>query len=439
MIANRNRCRWARRILPALAAAIVLAAMLWGQQPAGPKPAGRASGSGATTSVDRSAVTPSAEPTFAVVRGDVVKKLVISGELTAARSIEISVPMIRSAFSTMVTYLAPEGALIRQGERVVEFDSSSLVSQKTEAERRLAEAKLKIDKQKADLEAQRCDLLNSAAQAESSLKVSDLYGKISKDLLPGNTYQQYQVNLDKAKLSLQKAKEQLANFETTYASQMALVEISRDQAEVDLKKIDNDLARLSVNAPQDGIVIYGDNWASNRKIQVGDNLFPRMPVVTIPDLTSMQVVGFVYDTELSSLAVGMRCEFGLDALPGNHRQGVIASITSVASRKGFATQQKVFRAVIQPDKVDLTVMKPGMTAHVEIAIKLAADTMTAPREYFGLDEGRRYYVMARKDPRKVEKKYVELGLFGDRMVQILSGVDIGDELVAVQTESEVGR
>ena len=376
---------------------------------------------------------------YTVGQGDVVRTLFFTGELKAESSINISAPRIRSSFSSMITYLAPEGEQIKKGERLVEFDSSTLLSQKSEIERRVAEAKLQIERQKSDLEAQRCDLLNAVAQAEAGLQRAELYGKIPKELLPANTYQQYQVNVDKAKLSLQKAKEQLANFESSYDSQMRLVGITLEQAELDLKKNESDLGLLSIAAPQEGIVIYGDNWASNRKFQVGDNVFPGMPVVTLPDLATMQVIGYVYDTELSYLSKGMTCMFGLDAIPGTHYQGTITALTSVAARKGFATQQKVFQAVIKPDRVDVALMKPGMTTHVEMPVKLAARVNAVPREYIGLDQQRRYYVLKRKDAKTVTPEVVELGAVGDRMAQIVSGVKQGEQLLPVQSVAEEGR
>ena len=82
---------------------------------------------------------------------------------------------------------------------------------------------------------------------------------------------------------------------------MALVEINRSQAEINLKKIESDMQLLKIDAPQDGILIYGDNWTSNRKIQPGDSLFQGMEVASLPDLSSMQVIGNVYDTEYRSL------------------------------------------------------------------------------------------------------------------------------------------
>lgn len=404
----------------ALAALLLVSPSLWGENK--------------TAEADAPKVSAAAvkDQTVKPVRADVIRRFFITGELRAANAVQISVPRIRSSFSSVVTFLAPEGSQIKQGERLVEFDSSTLISQRSEYERRLDEAKLKIEKTKADLEAQRCDLLNAVAQAEANLKVADLYAKTPPELLAANTYQKYQLDQERGRLALTKAKEQLDNFDKSRPTQMALVEIDRAQAEIDLKKIEGDVALLRITAPQDGIVIYGDNWASNRKIQVGDNIFPGMPVVELPDLSSMQVIGLIYDTELSFLSKGLRCSFSLDAAPGPTYQGVILSLTSVASRKGFASQQKVFRAIIQPDNVDTGVMKPGMTARVWVDIKLATDTTAIPREYLGVDREGRYYVMKKTEKPEAARQVVEVGAVGDSLVEITSGVSTNDSLLPVQ-------
>jgi HlyD family secretion protein len=377
---------------------------------------------------------------YKVTMGQIIKEIILTGELKAERSIIIKAPNIRSSFSNTVSMMAPEGSFVKKGERIIEFDDASLLSNKSEAERTLDEAKLNIEKKKADLEAQRCDLLNSVAQAEATLKQDELYGKIGKDLLPGNTYQKYQLNVTKSKLALQKAKEQLDNFEKSYASQMALVEIRQSQAEIDLKKIDSDMQLLKIDAPQDGILIYGDNWTSNRKIQPGDSLFQGMEVASLPDLSSMQVVGYVFDTEYSSLKVDMRCVVTFDALPGYSVNGKVSSLTSVASRKSFATTKKVFQTIVQLDRADAAMMKPGMTAHVRIPMVLAKDTPVIPREYLGTDAQGRYFVLKKgADSKKASTQMVSIGAIGDRMIQAISGVSIGDPLLPMQRLAEVTK
>ncbi len=376
---------------------------------------------------------------YDVKREQIVRELVLTGELRAQFSTAIKVPEIRSSFSNTVTFLAPEGSIVKKGERIVEFDDSTLLGNKSEAERTLDETKLAIEKKKADLEAERCDLLNSLAQAEATLKQDELYGKIGKDILASNDYQKYQLNITKSKLSVQKAKEQLDNFEKSYASEMALVEINRSQAEINLKKIESDMALLRIDAPQDGILIYGDNWQSNRKIQPGDNLSHGMDVASLPDLSSMQVITYVYDTEYSDLLPNMRCSVTLDALPGFKVDGRIISSTSVASRKSFASTKKVFQAVIRLDKVDPAIMKPGMTARVKIPLFLAKDVPAVPREYLSVDSQGRYYVLKGSEPKTASVQFVALGAIGDRMVEVVSGISAGDPLLPAQRLTEVSK
>jgi len=374
---------------------------------------------------------------YEVAEDQIVTEVVLTGELRAEHSVTIGAPDIRSSSSNTITFLADEGSQIKKGDRIVEFDDSSLLSRQSEAERTLDEAKLRIEKTKADLESERCDLLNSVAQAEADMEAAQLYGRISKELLPANTYQQYQLNLEKAKLSLQKAQEQLDNFEKTFASEMALVEIDRSQAEIELREIENDMQLLKIDAPQDGILIYGEDWRSNRKIQVGDQLHHGVEAGELPDLSSMQVVGHVYDTEYGLLSTGMRGIITLDALPGFEMAGEIVTVTNVGARKAFFSEKKVFQAIIKPDEVTPEMMKPGMTARVKFRISLAGEVPAVPREYIGVDSQNRYYVYKGTEAETASIEYVEIGEIGDRLAQVVSGVSMGDPLLPIQHAEEV--
>ncbi len=376
------------------------------------------------------------EEPFLISTKDIPDVLLVTGELQAARSRDILVPRVRSGFASAVTFLPLEGTHVKAGQRVAEFDASALLSQRIENERQLDEAKLKILKTKADLDAQRTDLILEVEQQEANRKIAKIYADIPKELQPANTYQKYQLDLEKAQLALDKAKERLANHDESRASQLALVELEKQQQELDLKRIDADIASMQIDAPQDGIIIYGDNWANNRKVQIGDTLFPGMPVITLPDLATMQVVGFVYDTELRSLSPGMRCELHLDAVPGRTWRGAIQSLTSVATRKSFASTHKVFRAVIQIEQPDTAVMKPGMTVRVEIPVSLASAVVAIPREYLGLDAAGSYYVLKGSDRKTATRQAVAVGVFSERLVQITAGLQAGDRILKVQGVGE---
>jgi len=57
-------------------------------------------------------------------------------------------------------------------------------------------------------------------------------------------------------------------------------------------------------------------------------------------------IGYVYDTEYSSLALDMRCTVSLDALPDFQVGGRIVSLTSVGSRKSFVLRKSSSRRLL---------------------------------------------------------------------------------------------
>ena len=369
---------------------------------------------------------------YVVAEDEVQRHVLLTGELKAARSSIIQAPRIQNNFGNMITYMVEEGTIVTPGQRIVEFDDSSLVNNRTDVETQVETAKLQVQRTINSLESQRLDLLNSVVQAEANLEVAGLNARIDKSLLSENQYQQYQLSYMKTQLNLEKAKENLDNFEKNFPGDMAQVEIALSQREIELRRIDNDIKLLKINAVQGGIFLYGDNWQSNRKVQVGDSIFPGMEVASIPDLGSLQVVGYVFDTEYRLLSAGMRAQVCFDALPDVSVEGNIVSLTSVASRRGFASDKKLFQAVIQLDDVGSDLFKPGMTARVNVPLVLAKGVPVVPREYVGVDSLGRNFVHKGADIKKLETQVVEVGAIGDTLFEISSGVSIGEKLFPVQ-------
>jgi len=368
---------------------------------------------------------------YVVTTDEIVRDLLLTGELKAALSQVINSPRGRNNPSNTVTFLADEGALVKAGERIVEFDDANLLNSRADAELDLETAKLQLAKKKVDLESQRCDLLNNVAQGEAALKKAELDARVDRSLRSENDYERYQLNLLRAQLNLEKYRENLENFEKNYDSNVMLSEITMSNAELQLKRIDNDIEQLKVNAPIDGIFIYGDNWQSNRKVQIGDSIFGGMEIASIPDLSSLQVIGYVYDTEYRLLRPGMRCDVSFDAQPDLHVGGSVIRLTDVANRRGFSSDKKLFQATIRLDNVDTELLKPGMTARVNVPMVLATEVPAVPREYIGADSQGSNYVLKVTDAQKTDKQVVKIGAIGDSLVEIASGVSVGEKLFPV--------
>jgi multidrug efflux pump subunit AcrA (membrane-fusion protein) len=107
------------------------------------------------------------------------------------------------------------------------------------------------------------------------------------------------------------------------------------------------------------------------------------------------------------------------------------SLASVAARRGFASDRKLFQAVIRLDDVDTELFKPGMTTRVNVPLVLADNVPVVPREFVGADSQGRSFVLRGTDPRRLDRHYVEIGAIGDTLIEIASGVSVGERLFSV--------
>ena len=84
-------------------------------------------------------------------------------------------------------------------------------------------------------------------------------------------------------------------------------------------------------------------------------------------------------------------------------------------------------------------MKPGMTVKVEVPVSFASQVLAVPREFLGIDGQGQYYVHKGGDPKIITVQPVQVGIFSDRLVQITTGVNVGDRLLPVNKAQETKR
>lgn len=354
--------------------------------------------------------------------------LLFTGEVKAKRSIDIVSPRGRERFGGSISYLPTEGATVKKGDRLVEFDTSDLLNEQLERQRALDEAKITLEMTKANLRAEQADQESQVETKKTAVEVAQLYATITQDLLPANTFKRYQLNLEQAKLALKQVEEQMANFIKNRDLQIKIAELAVESAKIDLDRLQNDIDAMAIKAPQDGLVIYGDNWMNNRKVQIGDTIFGGQTVVSLPDLSEMQVICDVYDMEMKQIKPGQTAIATMDSLPGKVWNGVVESITSIAIRKSFASKTKVFKATVSFPGGDTSLMKPGMTARIEVPVSSRESVLAVPREYLFVDQEGACSVRKVTDAKKGKTTVVpvKIGEVGSRMVEIVDGLQAGE-------------
>jgi HlyD family secretion protein len=175
---------------------------------------------------------------------------------------------------------------------------------------------------------------------------------------------------DREKIMLDKGLEPQVNYDaalTTYESNQAA--FKQAQATLDRAKIN--LAYATIYAPINGVVI-------NRAVNVGQTVaasFSSPTLYTIAnDLSKMQVLTTVDESDIGRISIGQEATFTVDAYPDETFRGTISQI-----RLAPVSVQNVvnYTVVIDFNNVGLKLM-PGMTANVKVLVASTRAVLRVP-------------------------------------------------------------
>ncbi len=131
--------------------------------------------------------------------------------------------------------------------------------------------------------------------------------------------------------------------------------VAQAQAALDLAK--QNVANAKIVAPFDGTVV----WLGPH---LGESAAPNAPMLTLADLSHMQVQIGVDEHTLAQLAVGQAATITADALPGKTFTGHVSKIGLLATTTAGIISLPV---TIEVDRADAPIA-PGLSATVEIGV-----------------------------------------------------------------------
>ena len=332
-------------------------------------------------SSDAAEPPPGASPSperLVVTRGPFVDRLILTGELDAAEGAVISVPRLPE-WQTSIQWLADEGTEVKQGDVLVELDTSSFLKDLEENRRKEDEAMQRLTQADAEAAAERSTRRLAAEARAVELEQAELEIKVPEDLIARNEYQDRQLAVVRARNELAKALEVLRAHETSSAAtrQNLLIEIqtarrARTTAELAL-------AGMKLQAPKSGIFVVSDIPWEARKIQVGDTVFVGFVIGKIPDISSTRVIADLPDVDDGRIRVGMPVDVSLDAYPDKTFKGVVEHIGPIAQEKSRLSMRRSFPVRVRLDSVDSSIMRPGLSAKVTVRSGEIRDAVLAPR------------------------------------------------------------
>jgi RND family efflux transporter MFP subunit len=181
-----------------------------------------------------------------------------------------------------------------------------------------------------------------------------------------------------------------------------------------------------IRAPFDAVVLTKDADIGDIVTPLGAAANAKAAVVTIADMSSLEVEADVSESNLSRVRLGQPCEIQLDALPEQRFRGEIHMVVPTADRSKATVMVKV--RFVDKDRRIL----PEMSAKVAFLSRPVTGDEKKPRIALSQSAVANWKnpktVFLVKGDRVIETPVSLGGPMGD-MVEVLQGVKIGDRVV----------
>ncbi|MEM6843943.1 MAG: efflux RND transporter periplasmic adaptor subunit [Bacteroidota bacterium] len=313
-----------------------------------------------------------------------------------------------------------------------------------------------LSRTQANLNQQRAALAQTEAQANSNQaqleqarlafeRNQKLYGD---QVISDAEFEQFQSDFQVAQQGYESARQNVQAARYAVRSAEASVEEAREN-----------LSLTSIFAPMGGIVSKLDVEQGERV--VGTSQMAGTEMLRIADLSQMEVRVDVNENDIIRVSLNDTASIEVDAYSyDNYRfKGIVTSIANTANEKltdEAVTEFEVRIRLLNESYRDLLAIRgpfpfrPGMTASVDILTSRKEDVLSVPlsavttrsrekkneddeptnRDTFNNEESLDEVVFRRVGEERVEKVVVETGISDYEFIEILSGLESGDQVVS---------
>lgn len=288
---------------------------------------------------------------------------------------------------------------------------------------------LKLDSTQYEANADRAQALIHSYRAEFIRAAAEL----RKD---ESFYKRYQKLFEEKLISEEQLEAAEAQYDISKAQQQAIM-YQIDQAQASLQSALDDLSKTTYNSPIDGI-ITSLRVEEGEIAMIGTMNNPGTILMTIADLSVMEVEVEVDETDVIGVEIGQQAEVRVDAFPDQTIKGKVTEIGSSALQKVTSSEEsRDFKVIITLENPPKN-LKPGLSATTDIIIAEKTDILAIPISALVLrekedEEGEKndeqeegVYVV---EENRVKFFPVEKGIMGEMMIEITTGLEEGQDIV----------
>ncbi|WP_411682232.1 efflux RND transporter periplasmic adaptor subunit [Clostridium thailandense] len=304
-----------------------------------------------------------------------------------------------------------DGQSVSAGQALVKLDDTDIRNNIKSSEAQVAAAQAQLNSSESSANSSQIGISKQQTNLESAQRNYDrmkaLYDQGAES----------KVDLENAETQLKNAQTDLqtaqANAQSsTLSAEAQRANIQKSQTDLDTQR--ESLQNTIITAPINGVI-------SGKNVTVGQYISPGTVIGKVENISSINAVIEVKDSDLSYIKLGAKAKFKLSSDDSEEYDGVIKSVDGAAE-----PTSRIFKCKIQIDNKDGK-LKPGVFGKIKIITDENKKAITLPLKAVGGSEGN-YYVFINNNG-VAKKQNITVGEISEDTVEIKSGVKDGDSVI----------
>ncbi len=378
-----------------------------------------------------SSVDVSGDIYYKVKKSNFLVSVSATGELKAKNSIKIRGPQgMRSAqiFNTTIKNIIPEGTVVKKGDFVASLDKTELATKISNVQTEIERENTKLEQIKIDTAIQIKGIRDQISDFQFAMAQERL--EIEKNRYePQMVIEQSKIKLENTLRSMDQLRSKADLMVIQSDAKVREVEANLKQFGGKLKQMMDLASGFTINAPEDGMVIYERTWRGKKG--PGSQISGWDPTVAeLPDLTQMTSVAYINEIDISKIKKGQKVTVKVDAFPEKEFNGHIISVANIGQELR-GQEAKVFEIIISINQSD-DVLRPAMTTTNRILIYDYEDVINIPLESFYSDSID--YVIL-KLFNKLIKKQIVSGATNENNIVVVEGLSEEDKVLLTRPDN----
>lgn len=363
----------------------------------------------------------------AVKLGTFSEELNEQGAVRSVNSVSINAPVISYRYSSgglKITKIVGDGKEVMKGDTVIIFDPSEVKKSVITSQQQLEIANAEFEKLKATQQSEIEDL-------ESDLETARISQEISKINFEQAVYEsevtkkEINLKLETANIALTRAKEQIENRKKIQQEDIFQKSLSIKQLTTSLNEANNALKSLFVVSPSPGIAIIKDNFMTDQKWAVSDQVYSGTVLIELPDLNKMMAEVKINEVDISKIVPGLKVEIKPDAYSDLVYSGKVATVANLAQNKDYKSKIKVFPIQIMIES-DTKNLMPGLTVNCKVKVSEIPNVLYIPLEGIFKEQGNEFVYV--RNSSGFERRDVKIGSINSDFAVVKEGLAENEEI-----------